>query len=91
METKVKHNGNCLCKNYKKCNLYRSIYKKKADGSIEEIKDCQINHVSQFLSDLITQMLGVQSAVESRGNDMVNEQRQFNQLATNASQRKRLS
>ena len=67
-----------------RCNLYRPIYKTDGKTVTEQIYDCQINHLAQLQSDLLKAMTGVQAAVESRGNDMVKEQKLFRLIAENA-------
>ncbi len=66
-----------------RCNLYRPIYKETRDGETRQIYDCQVNHLAQFGSDLLKAMVRLQAAIESRGDNMVKEQKHLRLLAEN--------
>ena len=58
-----------------RCNLYRPLYKSDSTGEvIEAVYDCNLNHQVMLTSEMKGRMLGVQRAVESRGNENIQRQ-----------------
>ena len=78
MERKYIEEGACPFgrKKCRGCNLYRPLYIKSQAGVVEKW-DCTLAQQTVLLSELKDQMLRVQKAVESRGNEQIKRQDQF--------------
>ena len=63
------------------CNLYRPLYKQNQDGSVTQIFDCQWNNIALMQAESKDRILGVQQAVESRGNEQIKRADAFLNLA----------
>ncbi len=59
-------------KKCKECNLYQPIYEKNLKGVvIAKVWDCQINHLSTLTEESKDRTLGVQAAIESLRNEIL--------------------
>lgn len=65
------------------CNLYKPLYKTSDKGAVVQEWDCQWNNLALLMSENKDRTLGVQQAVESRGNETIKRQDEFLALATN--------
>ena len=80
-KVKDKVNGCPLGHRCDNCNWYRPLYiKRVSDEPIEEW-DCAIPHVMILTGELKDSLLGVQQAVEHRGNESIKRQDALLQLA----------
>lgn len=67
------------------CNLYRPLYLHQAPGQepVQEY-DCAFAHTMILVGELKANLVGVQEAVETRGNETIKRQDQFLDVITNA-------
>ncbi len=63
------------------CNLYRPMYKTVQGGEVKQIWDCTFNIIATLQSETKERTLGVQQAVESRGNEQIKRADAFLNLA----------
>lgn len=53
------------------CNLYIPLYRTEKDGAVTSVYDCQFNNLSLLTDELKNRMTGVQSAVETRMDNLL--------------------
>lgn len=53
------------------CNLYIPLYRTDDNGTVTAVYDCQFNNLSMLTDELKSRMTGVQSAVETRMDNLL--------------------